>query len=311
MSDIKNAIEHDAKIAFDHIAIIFNPGSSGDASDMAKRLASQIDDNYDIVGTKASLTPTDHAGHAIELANIISVKYARPLIVSVSGDGGYNEVINGVMKAKSSHKAVRTVVAVAGAGNANDHRRVMRSEPLIDLIMQAKPKPLDLVHIEASARDYKLDRYAHSYIGFGVTPQVGNDLNKHSKSLLGELSSIFRTYRTYAPFRIKRNDVELELDNLLFANINEMAKFVKLDDHNTPQDGKFEVIELTHRSKLRMLFTLIKAAVVGFSNTPSYQSYEFTVLRKLPIQSDGEVDWLPDETSVTVTSAYQAIDSLF
>lgn len=297
--------------AFDHIAIIYNPNSTGDAPKLAKTLKGKIDRNRTSIGTMATLTPTKHAGHAIELAKKVALSYRRPLIVSVSGDGGYNEVINGAMQAKAHTKSARPVTAVVGAGNANDHRRVVRKDPLIDLIKRAEPKPIDLIRISAKATGFSLERYAHSYIGYGVTPQVGHELNKHGKSLYHEIKSVLKTYRTYAPFRIEHGGTERVLDNLVFANINEMAKFIKLDEKNTMHDDMFEVIELRHRSKLRMLGTLLRAAVVGFKNPPSYSRYELKSFDKLPIQLDGEVEWLPKDCTSVITSEHGAIDSLF
>lgn len=297
--------------AFDHIAIIYNPGSTGDAPKLAAELAKQIKAHKSKIGVEATLTPTKSAGHAIQLAKKASLDHSRPLIVSVSGDGGYNEVVNGAMQAKTSSRKASPVVAVLGAGNANDHHRVMQSEPLIDLIVAGQPKPFDLLHISATAPKYELSRYAHSYIGFGVTPQVGNELNKNGKSLLKEVLTILKTYHIYAPFVIERGGARLTLDNLVFANINEMAKFIKLDETNTARDGRFEVIELQHRSKMHMLGTLAKAAAVGFKQPPSFQTYSLLSINALPIQLDGEIENLPEKTQVTVTSKHKIIDSLF
>lgn len=296
---------------FDHIAIIYNPNSTGDAPQMAEELASQIEKAKKTIGVKAVLTPTEAAGHAITLARDISLAHKRPLIISVSGDGGYNEVVNGAMQAKASSRSAQPVVAVVGAGNANDHRRVMRDKPLIDLIKAGDPKPFDLLHIEATAKNFSLSRYAHSYIGFGITPEVGNELNKRDVNLWAEIRMILKTYRIYAPFHIERNNARYVLDNLLFANINEMAKIIKLDDKNTVQDGHFEVIELHHRSKIHMLGTLLKAAVIGFNKPPSFKTYSFKTIDSLPIQLDGEIEKLPEHAAITVTSKHTAIDSLF
>lgn len=296
---------------FDHIAIIYNPNSTGDAPQMAKDLAREIKKNHTSIGVNATLTPTERAGHAIELSRNITREYKRPLIVSVSGDGGYNEIVNGAMQGKTQKNTFNPVVAVVGAGNANDHRRVMRSEPLIDLIVKANIRSFDLLSLEASSRNFKLQRYAHSYIGFGITPEVGNELNKREVNLWAEIRMILKTYHVYAPFKIERGGATYLLDNLLFANINEMAKIIKLDEDNTVQDGKFELIELRHRSKIHMLGTLLKAAALGFSHPPSYKTYSLKVLNTLPIQLDGEIEKLPKGTTVTVTSKHKAIDSLF
>jgi diacylglycerol kinase family enzyme len=64
------------------------------------------------------LLPTDFAGHARDLARSVAVS-GGPLIVSVSGDGGYNEAVNGVLDVPAS----RAVCTVLPAGNANDHHR--------------------------------------------------------------------------------------------------------------------------------------------------------------------------------------------
>ncbi|HEX8390056.1 MAG TPA: diacylglycerol kinase family protein [Candidatus Saccharimonadales bacterium] len=297
---------------FDHIAIIYNPLSSGNASVLAKRLANQVSRTAADIGVrKATLIPTKHMRHAVELAYDNALNFDRPLIVSVSGDGGYNEVINGAMNAKHISKHARPVVAVVGAGNANDHKRVMRSKPLINLIKHAEPRSFDLVHIEATAKDFKLERYAHSYIGLGITPEVAHDLNKNGKGFWKELRIVFHTFRRFQPFEILHDKRRLRLNNLIFANINEMAKIVKLDDKNTVHDDKFEVIALKHHNKLHMLFVLVKAAIVGFKGAPSYQTYRFQTTDAMPIQLDGEVEQLPAKCRVTVRSVPAAIDSLF
>ena len=100
---------------YDVVTIIYNPNSTGDAPAKAKRLLREI--RKKDIADKVVKTPTAYAGHAIELAKIAATTAKRPLIIAVSGDGGYNEVINGVL-ASGNNNAVCTV---EGAGNANDH----------------------------------------------------------------------------------------------------------------------------------------------------------------------------------------------
>lgn len=292
---------------FDHIALIFNPKSTGDAPAMAKKLAAQIKK----AGLKPTLTPTKQAGHAVELSESIAKKYTRPLIISVSGDGGYNEVVNGAMRAKAAKKTARPVVAVAGAGNANDHRRVMRSRPLIQLIKRGEPKQLDLIHIAATARQFTLERYAHSYIGFGLTPEVGHELNLHGKTTFDEVRLVVKTVTQLTPFTVVRNGKKRRSYSLVFANISEMAKFIKLDNTNDVRDDRFEVIEIHHRGKLWLLWELLVSMMLPKKSPPSYQTYSFETTAAQPVQLDGEIEQLPKGCAVVITSHGDAIESLY
>lgn len=297
---------------FDHIAIIFNPKSTGDAAKMAKDLCDSVNGYHEVIKTKALLYPTKHAGHATEIADMIVRKHDKPLLVSVSGDGGYNEVINGAMTAKLSVRGAQPVVAVMAAGNANDHKRVTRGEvPLIRLIKRAQIKPLDLLEIIAKAPGFELRRFAHSYIGLGITSEVGKQLNRSGKGLINEIRVIAKTFGKFEPFIVDRDGVQEHYDSLVFANINEMAKVVQLDDTKTIRDGKFEVVSIKHRGKLHLATTVAGAALSGFSHSPSYQTYSFRLLDAQPIQLDGEIEHLPDNCAVTIKSRAVAIDSLY
>ncbi|AHB42601.1 diacylglycerol kinase catalytic subunit [Candidatus Saccharibacteria bacterium RAAC3_TM7_1] len=291
---------------FSHIAIIFNPESTGNAPTLAKKLAKDLKGR----GYASRLEPTKRVGHAIEIAKRISLKHKRPLIISVSGDGGYNEVINGVMAAKRVSKKANPVVSVLGAGNANDHYRVMHDEPIIDLIAKNSVQLMDLISISVTAPRFSLERYAHSYIGFGITPEIGDELNRHSKDIFSEIVLVIKSFMKFKPFTISHEGVKRVCDSLLFANINEMAKFVSLDDKNTTYDNLFTMIEFGHRGKTSLLLTLLKAATLGLRNQPSYREYTFTILDELAVQCDGEIDTLQAGAKVTIKSRPHAIDSL-
>lgn len=292
---------------FDYIAIIYNPESTGDAP----RLAEQLAKNLANEGFSADINHTKRPKHAISIAERISLKYKRPLIISVSGDGGYNEVINGAMNAKRKSEKAQPVVSVLGAGNANDHYRVMHDSSIVELVKTHSVKPMDLISFHAKSKKTIVERYAHSYIGFGITPEVGDQLNRHGKGLLSELVLILKTFKNFEPFEIIHDKQSRLCDSLIFANINEMAKVVKLDATNTVDDDKFEVIEIAHKSKFRLLLSMVRAAILGFTKPPSYSSYTFQIPKKLAVQSDGEISELPAHSSVTITSHGDAIDSLY
>ncbi len=297
---------------FDHIAIIYNPSSTGDAPKIAKDLYDSVNGHFEVIQKKATLYPTKKAGDAIEIAYDVASKHARPLLVSVSGDGGYNEVVNGVMAAKKLFPAQQPVVAVMAAGNANDHQRVMREDtPLIRLIKAAEIKSMDLISISVKSKDFDLHRYAHSYIGLGITPEVGHALNENGKNRWNEAWLTLKTLKDFTPFTITKDGVTSLYDSIVFANINEMAKFVKLDTKNTVHDDQFEVVSVKHRGKLHMITSLITALMHGFKHAPSYKSFSFTLPSTQLVQLDGEVIELPESSSVTIKSHNNVIDTLY
>lgn len=298
--------------AFDHISLIYNPNSTGDAPQIAKELSKKILKNK-IITVKPTLTPTKYAGHAMELAKKISTKHKRPLIISISGDGGYNEIVNGAMQAKEKSSAARPVVVVVGAGNANDHKRVMRGDdnPLVPLIAKANAKPIDLIKIDIVGAGFKLSRYAHSYIGLGITPEVAVELNKNDLDIFQEIRIVVKSFLKYRPFTVEYEGKKREVDSLIFANINEMAKVLKLNHKRNITDDQFEVIEFPHRNKFYLLYMMMLAAFKGLRHQPQYSSYSFKTFDSHPLQLDGEIEKMPKRADVTVSSIAAAIESLY
>lgn len=290
---------------FSSIFIIYNPNSTGDSKQMSLDLAKELR------SARASpvirRVPTRYAGHAVMLARQIAMRYARPLIVSASGDGGYNEVVNGVMSAQK-HKAV---CAVLPAGNANDHSRTMQSDALGALIKTGKTSRIDLLSLRIDRQGQEsVTRYAHSYIGLGLTPVIAVELNRHDLNAFRELKIAVQRFYKYRPFTIRRGQRKLKLNSLLFANINQMAKVLTLAESNRPDDGKFEVVAFPAGKKRKLAGRLLKAAVSKLDTTRSLKTYEFEVVKKMPIQLDGEITMLQKGDNVRVNSEHKRLETL-
>ena len=84
---------------FDAVKLVFNPNSTGNAQERAEELAKELAERAPDL--PVDLVPTQHAGHGREIARD-AARGGCPLVVSVSGDGGYNDVVNGLMEAGSS-----------------------------------------------------------------------------------------------------------------------------------------------------------------------------------------------------------------
>jgi diacylglycerol kinase (ATP) len=264
---------------FDAVKLVFNPNSTGNAQERAEELAKELAERAPDLPVE--LVPTQHAGHGREIARD-AARDGCPLVVSVSGDGGYNDVVNGLMEAGSSAFA-----AVLAAGNANDHRRVTRERPLADAIVDGAVSRLDLLRM--SVDDGREPRYAHSYIGLGITPTVALELETGGKGSIREVISTIRSFARFRPFQIETDSGTESFDSVIFANIREMAKFAVLSDEGRPDDGRFEVIILRHTAKWRVLATAVKAAFRGLGPQPTAREYRFRTVDPMPVQVDGEV----------------------
>jgi diacylglycerol kinase (ATP) len=286
---------------FDRVVLIFNPNSTGNAKDKAAELREQL--SVRVPQLPVELSATQHAGHARDLARDAAL-VGQPLLVSVSGDGGYNEVVNGVMASGSE----QAVCAVLAAGNANDHRRTTREQPLVDTIVAGKVSRIDLLTLTVDGAT----RYAHSYIGLGLTPVVAVDLEKGGKGSLREMATTVSAFVRFRPFEIERPDGTRErFDSIVFANINQMAKVATLSrDEGRPDDGTFEVVTLRHTAKWRILTTALRAALRGLGPQPSVREYTFTTVKPMPLQIDGEVMDLPAGAEVRVGIAAKALRTL-
>jgi diacylglycerol kinase (ATP) len=286
---------------YDRVVVIFNPESSGDAPRFAEVLRGDLADRLPDLAVE--LAPTQQAGHARDLARQ-AAGTGRPLIVSVSGDGGYNEVVDGVMQAGNPH----AVAAVMAAGNANDHRRTTGERPIADAVVAGQVRSIDLLRLTIGRGPQTQIRYAHSYIGMGLTPVVAIDLEKGGKGSLKEIVSVVRTFARFRPFTLQLEDGgRRRFDSLLFANIAEMAKYATLSEAGDPSDGKFEVITVPHISKWRVIAFAIKAATRGLGPQPTATHYGFTPLKPTPLQLDGELLELHPGTPVSVDIAHHAL----
>lgn len=283
------------------VLIIYNPHSSGNAELKAHRLAERLRKR----GVKhINLERTKHAGHAEDLAYQGAKKYARPLVISVSGDGGYNEVVNGVMRAKKEYPKRSPTCAILAAGNANDHRRSVRKRPLAWGITHTEPEPMDLLHITIGRGKNKLDRYAHSYAGIGFSSHAAHQLAKEDLGPIKEIMIVARSVFTFRPVAISKKDGKVQrYDSLIFANIHHMSKFLHVGKRTDINNGTFRVAAVPYRSQWWLVRIILNIFLLlfGVKNLPQRDHYEFGVPRSALMHLDGEIIKIPANAQVTVS----------
>lgn len=281
---------------FRKILIIYNPKSTGDGEKNAQQLYGdlrQANCQADI-----QLVQTTHAGHAEEIAQEHADTTDLTLLVSSSGDGGYHELINGVIASANE----QLVTAVLPSGNANDHHRAVGSENIVRSIVSGDFRRIDAIKISSKIGSRDWSRYAHSYIGLGLTPAVGEQLTKANLNFFNEKILLLKYLFRYTHVSIRYKGARRRLSSLVFSNISQMSKIIKIAKAGVVDDGKFEISAIVYQSKLRVLLALIKSTTFGLEEQGSYEKYEFNTIKRTPIQLDGEVYNLDKNVAVRVSS---------
>lgn len=291
--------------AFSHTLIIYNPNSTGDSEAIAKDFAKQLQELYPKLDVQ--LQATKRAGHGGELAHAAAKKYgSKALIVSVSGDGGYHEVINGLLSASPKNTNLPYCSVLPG-GNANDHYSSIYRRPLLEAIKAHNIKSLDMLAITWDGKT----RYAHSYAGLGITPLVAIELNKHDLSTVRETWLAFKTFWKFRPFKIEIDGKLQKFDSLIMANVTTMAKHLTLDADSSPSDGKFEIIRWPHQHKLQLIVRLLKSAFSKGETDGQASEIAFTTHTAMPMQLDGEVVKLSAGTEIKVICEQRLLKTFY
>lgn len=285
------------------IAIIFNPNSTGNSEFNAQQLAAKLKGTP--AGKLVRIVATDGPGRAEHIAYDIAMGTDRPLIISSSGDGGYNEVVNGVLKAQHQrsrdHRPHAPVCGLLPSGNANDHYRNLHRQPIEDQILGGQHRVIDMLSIEGMRDGKHWQRYAHSYIGVGLTPQIGRELNKVKLNRFREAWIVVRTLRRLRGSRLMVRGRQRSYDSLIFSNIGSMSKILTISDSSELSDGKFEIIAFPTRSRWYLFSQLVRASTVGLQTTRQASHYTFSTVSRTHVQLDGEVFRLDAGSEVRIT----------
>ena len=287
------------------VSIIYNPNSTGSSKTMAEDFMKAIQEK--LPKQKVKLMPTKYAGHAEKLAYKLAKRTKSPLIFS-SGDGGYNEVVNGAMKAQN--KGYNPTTGLLPAGNANDHYHNVHTESIIDLLVAGKTKKLDLLQISYTAKKKASKRYAHSYIGFGISSMVSKELNKTKLNRFNETWLVIRTLFTISPVKLKLNGEVKKYDSIIMSNADKMSKYLNVSSPSKMNDGKFEVTISTHENKFKLLGLLLQASLIKLKEDHQTDSFLLETVEETVAQTDGELITIDANSQVTVTIEKQILNCL-
>ncbi len=292
---------------FSQIIIIYNPNSTGDSAGNATRLHDELTSS---LGTSVgiSLVPTEYAAHAEQIARDAAKKYTDVLLISSSGDGGYNEVVNGVITSGNR----RAVCMVLPSGNANDHHEAVSTRSISDRILHPKLVQIDVIKVEAKKSGKPFVRYAHSYVGVGLTAYIGKKLTEATLNPVNEKWLVLRYLISFRSIVLKM-DAEKRwhrYTNVVVSNIGHMSKVIQLTPNASVRDGKLELYSMRTNSTIRTVSALVFGSASGLSPTSQINNIQFTSRHKLQMQFDGEVIELDGKKPIAVSVAPLAIKTL-
>ena len=277
------------------IIILYNPISTGPSLQNAESLSASLQETG-VTQSTIDVRKTDYAGHAEEIARSVASD-TNTVIISSSGDGGYHEIINGVLHS-DKHGAATSLLP---SGNANDHYNALKSSELLEKIASFETTAIDVLQIDAVIDGKPWRRFAHSYAGIGVTPQIGQKLTEAKLNPITEIILVVKNLFRVSPVKIAINGQTHRYTSLVFSNISRMSKVLNLSDQASVTDGKFEITGSESSSVLSLLRHLFAASLMGLKDVRQEEVFQFRTLRPFAMQLDGEVYPLPSNTDVTIT----------
>lgn len=288
------------------VAIIYNPNSTGSSKAMAEDF--KINIQRRIPEQKVKLVATKYAGHGEKLAYKIAKQSKKPLIFSSSGDGGYNEVVNGAMKAQN--EGFKPTTGLLPAGNANDHYHGLHTENSIDLIITKRPKRIDLLRISYVSNKKNVQRYAHSYIGFGISSMVSKELNKTKLNKFKETWLVIRTLLTISPVTLTVDNKIGKYDSIIASNTDKMSKYLNVSRPSRMDDGLFEVTISRHENKFKLVALILRASLIKLKEDKQTTTFSLDTIEQTVAQTDGEILTIDANTRVDISIEKQILNCI-
>lgn len=280
------------------IIIIYNPNSTGNSKANAESFKAKMTAASNI---SVSLKPTESAGHAEKIVQKLQDD-GGIMVISSSGDGGYHEVINGILS--HSEQSSKLIAGLLPSGNANDHYTDVHRGDVVKRIVEGDVRVIDVIKVTIG--DWT--RYAHSYVGIGLTPHIGEKLTAANLNPINEIWLTIRHFFSFRPVKIRTKHGTYRYDSLIFSNVEKMSKYIVLSKNAKIDDGKFELTGSKSYGFSERIKHIFKASTIGLTDDATHlTTFSFTSSRPLVIQLDGEVFRFKARSDVTVSIVPKAL----
>ena len=210
----------------------------------------------------AEVVHTERTGHAIDLAHD-AVKAGAELVVAVGGDGTFNEVAGGVLRAKSEAR-----VGLIGQGTGGDFRKTLGLEHRLDKYLEAlasgRERALDVGHLSYAAEGEKTatrERHFVNITSAGMGGLVDKYVASASRAMGGKaayfgasLKALVNSARGRVRCKVtldgETREVVLSSIMLAVCNGRYFGSGMHVAPMALPDDGIFEVVSMDAPTKL-------------------------------------------------------------
>ena len=274
--------------------------------------------------SKITLCVSNFAKHSIDLAKEACAD--SNYIISVGGDGTLNEVINGVLQAKTENQNRELpIVGVISEGTANDFIKSLsftgEIDDLLSLIKNQQHKKVDIGKLECVDEEgsTKIIRYFINIADIGFGANVVQKMNE-KRSIFGSnftyIQAILNTFLRYKPKTLScQVDDDLVITGktlaIAVANGKYFGSGLCIAPHALLSDGEFGVTHIGNVSMfdfLKHLNALKKGKKIKHAEAQYFKARHIEVTsedKKSAVEADGEfigysplkIDILPQQIS--------------
>ena len=282
------------------IMIVVNPAAAGGKVKKIwpeKSLAFKKEfDDFDEVYTKK-------AGDAVKIAKK-AVEENYDYIMSVGGDGTVNEIINGMLSAKTGFQKSKLIIYPLGTGSDLSRALSLPNsvEEFIALIRRKNIKSINVV--EASFLNHQQQREKRYFLNIadcGMGAEVAKKLNKSRKTIDGSLSYLLKIFQTLFNYHNKQMKIEADnkllyqgkLKTAIIAHVNYFGGGIKIAPEADLFNDKLNLVLLKDFSKLGIILNLIKAykgkhLSHSLVESQLVEKIKITAAEKIELELDGE-----------------------
>ena len=213
------------------------------------------------------------------------------LVISVGGDGTFNEAMRGNFQRKK-----RLVLAHIPMGTTNDVGKMLGyvKDPIknLKLLMDGVVKNIDVCTINDVPFIY--------VAGFGKFMNIPYETKRKTKKKFGYLAYVFNGVKNFFRFT-KMHDITYKIDNethsglysfLAVTNATRIAG-VKLFDNIKLDDGKFEMLFCNIKKRKDIIKSLIRLRKTDITHVPGFYFHTSNNL-KITINDEKDLPWCLD-----------------